>query len=449
LGFGAGLAVLGASVPQLAADINVPDTGIGRMFVYRGLGFLLGALMSIKLLHAPKLYFSKHMICCVLVIVAGISLSLVPIAAEHFAQPGQHSGLMGVVVGLLFFIEGMCFGGIDAFSALAIAEMWGHRTQPWMQTKNLFSNLGCLIGPALVNAYNYRIAYVAIALIGCSSLLGFAMNAGNNYVRKWMKLPPADCDVVCVELSTLTHSLEVAEPCDEMSTDIESNEKDDLVEHVINEIHFDQNNQNSPGSQLVKRFELPSPQRRVNSREFTTTAPPSPCVHSPLPFASPELARYVRSSKAKAMGIVLVPRNVRIILAALVFWELGLLCAYGGWIGTYVETFDLQSRHNQPFTVDDAESAAAEILAVFYGAQIVGSILSVPVSVIVSTSALLRCQLLLAVLAGVLMCVPHSVYGSVEWLLMMTGAQAGLMGLALGCMYPLIMTVVNDYGATM
>ena len=26
---------------------------------------------------------------------------------------------------------------------------------------------------------------------------------------------------------------------------------------------------------------------------------------------------------------------------------------------------------------------------------------------------------------------------------------AGLMGLGLGCMYPLIMTIVNDYGATM
>ena len=415
------------------------------MFVYRGLGFLLGALLSIKLLHAPNLYLSKHFICCILVIIAGLSLSLVPIVAAHFALPGQRSGLTGVMVGLLFFVEGLCFGGIDAFSALAIAEMWGHRTQPWMQTKNLFSNLGCLIGPALVNAYNYRIAYTAIALIGCSSLLGFAMDAGNNYVRKWMKLPPVGCDVVCVELSALAHSMEGM--VDEMSSDIESNENDDLVEHVINEIQYDQCD--SSGNQLVKRFEFPSPQKCVNSKEFSITAPPSPSIHSPLPFASPELARYVRSSKAKAMGIVLVPRNVRIILAALVFWELGLLCAYGGWIGTYVETFDLQSRHNQPFTVDDAESAAAEIIAVFYGAQIVGSILSVPVSVIVSTSALLRCQLMLAVLAGLLMCVPHSVYSSVEWLLMMTGAQAGLMGLALGCMYPLIMTVVNDYGATM
>jgi len=445
-------------VPQLADGINVPDTGIGRMFVYRGVGFLLGALLSIKLLRVPNLYFSKHMICCVLILVAGLSLSMVPVVAQHYPAHTKHNWVLVTMVGSLFFIEGMCFGGIDAFSALAISEMWGQRTQPWMQTKNLFANFGCLIGPALVDGYGYHHAYLLIALLGCFSMAGFALDLANNRIRACLKLPEVDRTLVCAELGMISHSLDAMDDPfapDDHATENEENEWDDLVLRVLDDVEhshrFGPGQNSSPrGGEQAATYDFSSPRKRTNTFESTATPTHSPSGKAPpsLTFASPELAHCVRH-KLKPMSIVLVPHNVRLLLALFVFWDLGLLCAYGAWISTYVETFDLDDGMGHSISEHDAQSAAAQVLAIFYATQIIGSILSVPASVVFSTTALLRCQLVLAVAAGVLMCVPHAAYSSAGWLIAVTGLEAGLMGLALGCMYPLIMTVVNDYGATM
>jgi hypothetical protein len=367
------------------------------------------------------------------------------------------------LVGLLFFIEGLCFGGIDAFSALAISEMWGQRAQPWMQTKNLFSNFGSLLGPALVNAYGYKMAFLMIGFLGCVSVLGFVFDEINNQSRKCLALPELDHNLISVELSMMTSAMEAMEDGEEGSAIDGKEDWEDLVYQVLDEVHYEQSNgSSSPQKKTSPRsketnFDFPSPRKRLNSLTHPHIPDASGLESSPtelnatLAFASPQLARHVRNQRIP-VGIYLVPVRVRVLLAVMVFWELGLLCSYGGWIGTYVGTFD--HRFGGFVGGDDvlhttSEAAGAQVLSVFYAAQIVGSILSVPASVVFSTTCMMRCQLSLSVLAGALMYIPLGMLAANGWLMWVTSLSAGLMGLSLGCMYPLIMTVANDYGATM
>lgn len=475
-------------MPELAGTIHTPDTNIGRMFVFRGLGFLGGALLSTRLVQM-RIPLSKHAMCCVAVILAGASLALVPYLASSINDETSNTtrSVIIYVICVLFLIEGICFGGIDTYSALSISEMWGQRTQPWMQAKNLFSNFGCLMGPELVSIYGYGTAFIIIGVISCFSVAGIALMYVNNTVRRWMGLPVQDNNVQCTELGVMELTIDAIEEHSNNGSGSPHNEVhawDELAFRVLGEV---QQSQISAGSgSPVKRSkydfasEALSPQKKAHPPDFLLAnmeQQASSPVNPTLTYASPELARKVRRTR-KPVGIVLVPFNVRVLLALFVFWELGLMCSFGGWIGTYVSSLPMDSSGALAQVVDVASSevfsdrfqrnsstrqgwhsmamranpsefdASASVLSAFYAMQIVSSVVSIPASVIFSTSTLLRCQLCLVMLAGLVLCLPVSTVGR-QWLFYTISTSAGMMGLALGCMYPLAMTIVNDYGATM
>ena len=510
------MSALGASIHEFAISIDVNDTSMGRMFVYRGIGFLLGAVLSMRILRMESLHLSKHAICSILAIIAGSALAFIPVFSTHISQYGnsENKWLWTLFIGILFFIQGFCFGGIDAFSALSISEMWGQRTQPWMQSKNLFANFGALLGPSLVSSYGYNVAFMLIGSLGLFSLVGSGLYYMNILIRMKLGMSLQDTDLTSHELRELSHQLiamqdeeneEVLEASlekiaieDEMKStrDLElalsprARLQEDVVFRVLEEAHYTRSlsNVSSPVGRTPTvsfDFTMPtvfSPRRRLGTQDSTYSALTANSLHSigedssgvfpalnhTLSFASPALARSVRRTR-KPVGIVFVPVEVRLLLALLVFWQLGLLCAFGGWIGTYVGSMGESSptllagvRHSSVYEVlsqhgrrqlflNTAASPdpAASALTIFYATQILGGVLSVPASVVFSTSTLLRCQLTMAIIAASLLLVPiHSLPSLTAAHNVVQGA-AGLMGLGLGCMYPLIMTIVNDYGATM
>jgi MFS family permease len=480
-GFGAGFAVLGASISQFAYSVGYADTTLGNIFVYRGLGFLLGALLSMKALRVEVLNASKHLVCSLLIIIAGILLASVPAVSSTLMTDAGHKYelLWMVIVNSIFFTQGLCFGGLDAFSALSISEMWGQRTQPWMQTKNLFSNFGALAGPSLVATLGYAKGYQVAGCLGFASLGGVVALNVYERLQPWLKLEPPDRDLVCAEMGLISHTLDAVEEELEEDDGLElggspSQELtgwDDLVVHVLEEVQQSRSNPSSPmkhsesqlpshqATHLVpsgKTFDFAGSPRAALQRSSSMLgeALHSPLKQSTLSFASPKLARKVRRIH-KPLGIVFVPTNVRVLLAALAFCQLGLLCAFGGWVGTYIQEVSAYFALRDGSTLTaaqqlaNAQQVSTAVLTAMYSAQIIGSALSVPTSALLSATAIMRAQLALAVAAGVLLCVPYGFFDHASAVFTVTTASAALMGLGLGCMYPLILTVVNDYGATM
>jgi len=516
-GFGCGFAVLGASILQLSDTIHCASTSMGVIFVYRGVGVLAGALVSLKVLGWDFVLYSKHRICSMLGIFAGITLAVI-----SFVSSGSTRGHCDLVVMstycALFFVEGLCFGGIDAFSALSLSEMWGQRVQPWMQAKNLANNIGALIGPLLLTAYGFRSAFQLIAALSTLTLLGPLLGLLYQYLYIYLGHCEPNADLACeeiMEVSRTLHSISQAGVCPRPTAE----ECADMVARAIEEVQISRSACSTPAGNITRKTFFPSsaessprkmvmlpesekssprnvdtfpagsthssprkqdllpqsaqssPRKRFDTAEsygaIAQSTQPGNMAHSPrkrfnsmesvgsqgtyqfhpwkptLSFASTQLERQIevqqeQTGSANSVGVVLVPYSVRLLLAAFAFWQLGLLCTFGGWVGTYVVSTD----------AGDSSGVArqAEVLTIFYTAQIVGSVVSVPASTVLSGSLMLRVQLGITAVAGVVMLL-GAYSGSSGYVL--TFLASGMAGSTLGCMLPLIMTIVNDYGATM
>lgn len=455
LGFGSGLAALGAAVSSLAAGLEVPDTSVGQFFTCRGLGVMAGALISAKLMDAPS-YFSKHFICSMAIVVAGVSLAAVPLLVESYG------GIMMNVVRFLFLAEGLSFGFVESYSTIAIAEMWGQRQQPWMQMKNLMSGSGAILAPVLIGKFGYTWAFCLIALIGFVSIIGLI---AENIVlflvlqrtspEKWevieqkhlpfdeseskqehlplspinlhgqinafeaactsqfscqAPLEPLDQSILhAKELNILTDSLVAIDENEELDMPVWH----DLVEGILDHTEY---------------HVLPQDTQPIDHSQAN--------VNRTLSFATPQIVEYIQD-RPKEFNVNLLSNFVRMTLAFFVCWHIGLLYSYGGWIGTYIVMRGIEGPQHH-----GSLGAGLQITTLYYICQTVGSIYSVPASVMFSTTTLMRFQLFLLIAGTSLLFFTFSPY-------YFTAISACTMGLSLSCIYPLAMTVVNDYGGTM
>ena len=87
-----------------------------------------------------------------------------------------------------------------------------------------------------------------------------------------------------------------------------------------------------------------------------------------------------------------VPLFVQCLCITFFFVYVGIETGFGGW----VPTFSLKEG------ITDDESRAAYLTAVFYGSLAVGRIVSVPVSIFLSSTSMIRIQLMVSLLGGVL-----------------------------------------------
>lgn len=445
LGFGSGIAALGASIPQLARGLGVAETSTGQFFTYRGVGVMFGACVSAKLLESPNSYLSKPFICCLGILVAGLALGLVPVVADAF--PGTAMDL----VKFLFALEGASFGVVESYSAVAISEMWGQRQQPWMQAKNLMSGSGAIVAPVLISYFGYEMAYILIGCIGFLSVVGLAVE--NMVVfTSFRKIDENDSDQIRLLRKETFRSLR-SSPIAHQGLHSESSNFDcgsalgfvddvalqadelDVISgslHVINEneeLDEPEVRHNIIGD-ILESKDLKIPRlESVDGEEFASR-------NRTLSYATPQILEQM-NGKTETFNITLLSPLVRFLLGFFASWHIGLLYSYGGWVGTYVILSGIDGSKHQ-----GSEAAALFVTTIFYTFQTIGSIYSVPASVFFSTTALMRFQLTLLVISTLLLIFAFSPYT-------FTALSSGFMGLALSCIYPLALTVVNDYGATM
>ena len=157
-----------------------------------------------------------------------------------------------------------------------------------------------------------------------------------------------------------------------------------------------------------------------------------PTINKTLSFATHNIVGKMEEADVSTQ-IYLVPFSVRVSLTLMSSLYMGMYYAFGGWISSYALIRGSTS------SSDDASS----LTATYYLLTAVGSVISVPCAVWISTSTMLRFQLVVVLCGSVILGLLAN-----DSFLFLSVATA-IMGVGNSCMFPLILTMVNDYGYSM
>lgn len=127
-----------------------------------------------------------------------------------------------------------------------------------------------------------------------------------------------------------------------------------------------------------------------------------------------------------------VPARVCVLLASFTFIHIGLTFSFGGWISTYTLLLDPRLGFSE----------GAQMVSLYCASRALANVYAIPASVMCSTTSLLKFQLALLATGAATMFLPLDPV----WL---NSVSTVLVGMAVSCIYPLAMTVANDYQMTM
>jgi MFS transporter, FHS family, Na+ dependent glucose transporter 1 len=128
-----------------------------------------------------------------------------------------------------------------------------------------------------------------------------------------------------------------------------------------------------------------------------------------------------------------IPPSIRLIVAIFFFAYVGIESSYGGWIST----FSLDEG------VTTSSKLAAYLVSYFWGSIAAGRFIAVFIAIYFSSTSMLRFQLVFSILSSVIM------LGIAAFSYLDAVVCSILFGLALSSIFPLAMTVVQDYGYKM
>lgn len=225
--YGASATVLGAALPSLASDFNHSKSQFGLGFTSRGMGYLVGTILSAYILQLKRFENSKSLLTAVSLLITGIATAVVTLSTNF------------PVAIFMFFVQGIGFGGIDTMGNCGLPEMWGKRVQPWMQAMHSCFGLGGIIGPAMVGSMGYVFAFRMVGLMSFVPLLALVcpyilqtVSGSSLRGEGWNSLHDGDIEVV-VELNGAQQN--TADEAGRTSTDLKAEDRisDDSQEKQI------------------------------------------------------------------------------------------------------------------------------------------------------------------------------------------------------------------------
>lgn len=323
--YGASATVLGAALPSLSSEFDRSKSEFGLGFTSRGIGYFCGTLLSAYVLQLKAFEKSKSWITAISLMVTGVAGGVVTLSTNF------------PVAIMMFFVQGIGFGGIDTVGNCGLPEMWGRRVQPWMQAMHSCFGLGGIVGPSLVGSLGYIAAFRIIAFMSfvpflcllSPIILQRCVNDRHIRTQGWNTLPE-DADVErTIELSVVDHA------------------------------------QGSIDPQQVSALDPTGPQNGSGSSNDT--------------------------ADDESASTVIAPSYITFIVAFFFFIYVGAETGYAGWVPTYAILID----------VTQNKSKAAYLSAIFWAALTAGRFLAIPSAVFISATAMIRIQLLLIIIGGV------------------------------------------------
>lgn len=142
-----------------------------------------------------------------------------------------------------------------------------------------------------------------------------------------------------------------------------------------------------------------------------------------------------------AESILLVPSFVKVLLAVMAMLFYSCLQSFVGWLPSY---FKLEQF---PKGSGDWEYMGSQMVSVFFFFMFSGSVASIPCSVFVSTTRMMRVHLVLTVSGGIILELAVLIWNVPAKVLLLFGSAS--LGYGISAIFPLTVSLVNDYGFTM
>jgi hypothetical protein len=494
LGRGICIGMLAAAIPVMADTVGVSPATFGQIFSARGMGYFVGTMCGSTVLQLKGLSVSRHAVACTAIIFSGIFTAM-------FAFTESLQIMLYLALG-----QGFGFGILRPFAFVAIMEMWGNRAQPWLQVKPCVLGLGGVIGPILVSTYGYKDAFIITGIFctSCLGIYGLEYLASRTHkVVRWttkklhlrksaaqapvtpprrqigedspLLRTPGSQQFVTVDVQSSGNSIDSKGPNLSRHNSIYLSRDMGMVESVlsaaVNDLlqpgevsshhDFEADHDEDKGEQLTISDVLKSAPTLASALNNTSDPSGGGCYNGTnssveqqavvelsqsdtqvvLPFATSSMVESIEiievaashgSAASASLDVKLVPRKFLFFAGMFGFFYCGLFYSFSSWITSYGAGTGIAT------TADEASYLTSH----FFLWVTVGSVFSVPMSVIFSTSHLLRFQLFFVVLgAGQIMIAGHS-YG-------MLSIATGTLGFGTSCVFPLLICLANDYKFTM
>jgi fucose permease len=462
--YGASNAALGASVPALSRALDKSESKIGFIFMFRGAGFLTGTLGSAALLSFSSLPLSKEVITCLSSVLMGVSTFLMSCTNNY-----------QLVLAFSIF-QGLGFGGIDCLSNCIFPDLWGVRIQPWMQALHLCFGIGAMIGPIFVGSLGYTAAYRILgvgALFPLAALQGYRIldslfSISTNESRNASLSSSSNDSDTTFDSSVSKSSLEpLAKHSATNGSNAASNGASKFdYKHISMSVTDDEdegdatyapfgtttrssnsgfsNELNDADEERLRRIAVALSKNNGggDSSTFSSLSGAGGGVAGAGAGAggvegssgksdSSDVSNDDSTSSGPAYPVTL---PLRILIVIFYFLYTGSEAGFGSWIPVYVL--------EEGMTTNDSQ--AAYVSATFWAALTVGRMFAVLTAVFFSATFMLRFHLLLTMTCASMFMFVEAV-GTLHYAMVV----AASMGLAMSAIYPLVMTIVVDYGYTM
>lgn len=353
----------------MAIRFDKPEPLLGELFAYRGLGYLLGCIISAVALEYNTSFSKPRALSGCLVAFSLTVLGMSTVAS--------FSGMLGCI-----FVNGVCMGGFDTIGNVLMTELWRQRVQPWMLAMHATFGLGAIIGPYLVGTFGFTTTMHLVAI-------------GSAFPCVFMLLLPL-VSQWCVPAAGTKRKTQEYELVCGTETEIE-------IETEIGTVNSDMADTDGDANAVVDSG------------------------------TDEEAGSAVDSDSAGSTIERICPTSVKVMLSLYFALCVGAEMGYSGWISTLALSAGITQSHAQ----------ASYLVSVFYAAFTVSRCTSVVISVYVANTYMIRTQMLISVVGCILAIYFDTV--SYEWAAVATAA----MGLGISTLFPLGLSMVQDYGYTM
>jgi hypothetical protein len=139
IGYGGAISALGAGLPELAANLKIPESVCGQLFAFRGAGYLFGSLFASKF--GKQKFIPTYGVVALAIYLSGFSTALSALTTSF------------TLLKVALFFQGIGFSLIDVFGAVSLCELWGDRVQVCLSS---FSSFPVLTVPLALDTNSQR-----------------------------------------------------------------------------------------------------------------------------------------------------------------------------------------------------------------------------------------------------------------------------------------------------
>lgn len=429
---------------------------------------MVGTFAAAFLLQCQKMIISKHSMACISIVVAGSFTTL-------FAFTNSLDVMLLLGAG-----QGLGFGILHTFATVAILEMWGQRSQPWLQVKPSALGLGGAVGPLLLNRYGYKNAFILTGIIStlCVSIYGLEFlimrthkvvrwSTKKLHLRKSSRFQSSYLTVDTSDHQTSLHDNSIrreADAVDNMYLSRDMKFVESVLSNTVEDIKLgdltcpkkpltaNESGNSLPESayhaipSISEVLELaPRLTRALSLCNGDQSANASVRIPSPSKASEPDLhvLSYATTSMIEKIDLIeeatgasvdikIVPLKFSVVICVFSFFYYGLFYAFSGWVTSYASSTGIAASAND----------ASALTSQYFLWITVGSVISVAWSVLFSTTTLLRFQLCVVATGSVILLFVGSSY-------QLLNIATAVFGFGNSCIFPLLICVANDYQLTM